>query len=101
MSASCYLEMEIISCLIPPSPKSQLDFPQQLWASIQRRNIATSCFLLREYCQSVYMGDEVGSVGMWYTDPGLCALNLPGKEAQNLKQEGIGCRQLCLRSTSM
>ena len=47
------------------------------------------------------MGNEVGSVGMCYTDPRLCLLNLPGKEAQNLKQEGIGCRQLCLRSTSM
>lgn len=64
------------------------------WASKQRRNIATSV-------QSIYMGDEVGSVGMYYTDPRLCALNLPGKEAQNSKQEGIGCRQLCLRSTSM
>ena len=27
---------------------------------------------------------------MCYTDPSLCALNLPGKEAQNSKQEGSG-----------
>lgn len=47
------------------------------------------------------MGNEVGSVGMCYTDPSLCALNLLWKEARNSKQEGIGCCQLCLRSTSM
>ena len=47
------------------------------------------------------MGNEVGSVGMCNTDPSLCALNLPWKEAQNSKQEGIRCRQLCLRSTSV